>query len=59
MENIMHDPSESKNGVSMTREKQVNFLFLSSHLLEINLSGTHKSFLYRVEVALQIRYAGL
>ena len=27
-ENIMHDPSESKNGVSMTREKQVNFFFL-------------------------------
>ena len=28
MENIMHDPSESKNGVSVTREKQVNFRFL-------------------------------
>ena len=28
MENIMHDPSESKNGVSMIREKQVNFFFL-------------------------------
>ena len=28
MKNIIHDPSESKNGVSMTREKQVNFLFL-------------------------------
>ena len=24
----MHDPSESKNGVSVTREKQVNFSFL-------------------------------